>query len=202
MKKMNAYIQMMLVAMMAMMSFTSCESEDQYESDILIQGDWQGYLGAYYYDRWGLSGNTYATVMRFASNGVGATSGRGYEVDYDTRSPYRDYAYCEFTWSVVDGVITLIYDDSLWSPVYISHYSLSRSYFSGYMNDGTSRDIRFRLENVNFGYWDNYRSDYYYDDYYRDYYARTRSASADSIAAEEVLHVNNGKSIVSGAFAK
>ncbi|MCR4958814.1 MAG: hypothetical protein K6B13_09495 [Prevotella sp.] len=202
MKKIYTYITMVLMLSMATVTFTSCETEDQYEADTLVTGDWQGYLGTYYYDRWGLTGNTYETVIRFGSNGYGATSGRGYEVDYDTRSRFNDYAYCEFSWSIVNGVITLIYDDSMWTPVYISDYSLSSKYFSGYMDDGTRRGIQFRLENVRFGYWDNYRNGYYYDDYY--YSRATRAAESDSIAAatDSIPVVNNGKSIVSGAFAK
>ena len=195
MKKMNTSLLMVLMLSTATMTMTSCQTEDQYEANTLITGDWQGYLGTYYYDRWGLSGNTYETVIHFSSSGYGSTSGRGYEVDYDTRSPFYDYAYCEFSWSIVNGVITLIYDESLWYPVYISDYTLHSNYFAGYMDDGTRRDIRFKLENVRFGYWDTYRS-YYYDDYY---YSRTRSADSTDIA-DSVTVVNNGKSIVSGAF--
>ena len=201
MKKMYTYLMMVLMLSMATTTFTSCETEDQYEADVLISGDWQGYLGAYYYDR-GLTGNTYETVIRFCANGNGVTSGRGYEVDYDTRSPFNDYAYCEFSWSIVNGVITLLYDDSMWYPVYITNYSLYRDYFAGYINDGTRRDIRFKLENVNFGYWDTYRS--YYDDYYYDdyYYSRTRSADSTNVTADSIAAVSKGKSIASGAFAK
>jgi hypothetical protein len=195
MKKIYTYMMMVLMLSMATTTFTSCETEDQYEADVLMNGDWQGVLGTYYYDRWGLSGNTYETVMHFMSSGYGATSGRGYEVDYDTRSPFNDYAYCEFQWSIVNGVITLIYDDSMWTPVYISEYTLSRSYFSGYMDDGTRRDIRFKLSNVRFEYWSTYQSyynDYYYDDYY--YSRQTRQAAADSTGT-------TGKSILSGSFS-
>ena len=219
MKKIYTYLLMVLMATTATMAFTSCETEDQYEAEVLTAGDWQGYLGAYYHDRWGLIGNSYETVIRFCSRGYGATSGRGYEVDYDVRSPYYDYAYCEFTWSVVDGLITLIYDDSMWYPVYISNYSLSNNYFSGYMNDGTSRDIRFKLKNVRFDDWDTYRSygDYYYDGYYYDdyYYSRTRSAADSTLTAPdsipflnrtEIARQESGEpttvSVASGVFAK
>jgi hypothetical protein len=200
MKKIYTPFLMVLMLSMATITFTSCETEDQYEAEVLTAGDWQGYLGAYYHDRWGLIGNNYETVIRFCSRGYGATSGRGYEVDYDTRSPFNDYAYCEFSWSVVDGVITLIYDDSAWYPVYVSDYSLSSSHFSGYMDDGTNRNIRFKLRNVRFDNWDTYRN-YYYDDYY---YSRTRAAQSDSTIAstDEVAVVHTGKSIASGAFAK
>ena len=208
MKKMYTYLLMVLMLSMATTTFTSCETEDQYVANILIEGDWQGYLGTYYYDRWGLTGNTYETTIRFCGNGNWATSGRGYEVDYDTRSPFNDYAYCEFSWSIVNGVITLIYDDSMWNPVYITNYTLYNDYFSGTINDGTRRDIRFRLKNVNFGYWSTYSSYYdgYYDGYYDDYYySRTRSAEADSTVAapaDSLPAAGNGKSIAKGAFKK
>ena len=190
MKKIFTYI---LFAVMSAFTLTSCESDDQYEADLLTTGDWQGYLGAYYSDRWGVSGTTYETVMHFKDNGVGATSGRGYEVDYDTRSPFRDYAYCGFQWSVVDGRITIIYDDALWTPVYIYDYHLSSSRFYGYMDDGSRRDIKFDFQNVNFGYWSDYQYDYYY--------SRTRSADTTD-TVEPVPYENNGKSICSGAFVR
>ena len=196
---------MVLMLSMATINLTSCETDDQYEANVLMTGDWQGYLGTYYYDRWGLTGNTYETVIHFCGSGSWSTSGRGYEVDYDTRSPFHDYAYCEFSWSVVNGVITLIYDDSVWTPVFINDYTLHSSYFAGYMNDGTSRDIRFRLSNVRFSYWDTYRN--YYDSYYYDddyYYSRTRSGGAEgeTTDSESIPVVNNGKSIASGSFVK
>lgn len=191
---MKKYFTYILFAAMAACSLTSCESEDQYEADLLTTGDWQGYLGTYYNDRWGLTGTTYETVMHFKSSGVGATSGRGYEADYDTRSPFRDYFYCGFQWSVVNGRITIIYDDSQWSPVYIYDYHLSSRSFYGYMDDGSRRDIRFDFENVNFGYWSRYENEYFY--------SRTRSAEAAEEATDEVPYENNGKSICSGAFVR
>lgn len=196
MKKLLTYALVMMMSMMATATLTSCEDDDQYEADLLISGDWQGYLGEFYRDRWGLSGNTYQTVIRFNGRGAGSTSGRGYEVDYDTRSPYRDYAYCEFQWSIVQGQITLLYDDSAWSPVYIYDYHLSSSRFYGYMDDGTRRSIQFDFRNVRFDDWDRYHSGYYWDDDY--YYSRSNGGEAP----ETVPFINNGKSIRSGAFAK
>ena len=196
MKKLYFYLLMMM-PLMASVTLTSCESDDQYESDLLVEGDWQGYLGTYYYDRWGLTGTTYETVMRFGSSGYGATSGRGYQVDYDTRSPFYDYAYCTFQWSVVNGQITLIYDDDQWNPVYIYDYRLTSRHFYGYMDDGSRRSIEFDLENVNFGYWDRYTYDYY--DYDDDYYYRTRSADGTT---EAVPTYKGNSSAAKGKFAE
>ena len=47
MKKLYFYLLMMM-PLMASVTLTSCESDDQYESDLLVEGDWQGYLGTYY----------------------------------------------------------------------------------------------------------------------------------------------------------
>jgi len=156
---------------MAALSMTGCQSEDQIESNVLVDGDWQGYLDVYYADRWGWTGTTFETVMHFYCNGYGATSGRGYEVDYDTRFPFRNYVYSNFSWSIVRGLITLMYDED-WAPVYISQYTLAPDYFAGYMDDGTHRSIRFEFANVNFPYWSRYQGYYYgdYDPYYEPNY--------------------------------
>lgn len=193
MKKIFTYAWIMLIAMTAAITLNSCERDDQYEADLLISGDWQGYLGEYYSDRWGLTGTEYETVMHFDGRGAGSTSGRGYQVDYNTRSRYRDFAYCGFQWSIVQGQITLIYDDAEWTPVYIYDYSLSASRFRGYMDDGTRRTIKFDLQNLYFNDWGRYNNSYYNDDYY---YVRGANAAALPTVTD------NGKSIRSGVFAQ
>lgn len=84
----------MVLAATVLTAFTGCDKEDDYIAQQLRAGDWQGYVGAYYSDRWGLSGTEYATVMRFTSRGNYYTSGRGEELDYDTRFRgfIRDYS--------------------------------------------------------------------------------------------------------------
>lgn len=197
MKKLFTYAFVMLMSLTAVTTLSSCEVDDQYEADLLISGDWQGYLGEFYRDRWGLSGNTYETVMHFEGRGAGSTSGLGYEVDYDTRSPYRDYAYCEFQWSIVAGKITLLYDDSAWTPVYIYDYRLNSRYFRGYMDDGSRRSIQFDFENVVFNDWARYRNGGSWD------YRYARAAQGGGAAAPSVVpYINNGKSIRSGVFAQ
>lgn len=213
MKKIFTYTMM---AMMAMLSFTSCEEDDSYIADTLRNRDWQGYIGAYYQDRWRLSGSEYATVMRFESKDVFYTSGRGYEVDYDTRSPYQDYAYCTFKWFVVDGEITLIYDDAKWSPIYIVDYHLYSTHFYGYIYDGTNRRIQFDLENRGaFDGWGNYNTTGGYGDFINQnyYYARELTLDGEPIAKKplvldrtEEARLYSGEpdavSIASGVFAE
>lgn len=222
MKKIYVYMQMLVVAMMAMTVFTSCEEDDQYLASTLRNRDWQGYIGAYYQDRWGISGSEYATVMRFSSKDEWYTSGRGVELDYNTRSPHSDYAYCTFKWFIVDGEITLIYDDSKWNPIYIIDYALSSTYFRGYIYDGSNRRIKFSLENSSYGDWDYYGgytsgSKHYGDFSNQNFYWSRQATSfddADGQPASDVLILDRTEearqysgeadavSIASGIFAE
>ena len=102
--------------------------------------------------------------------------------------------------------------DDLWSPVYITDYSLSSSHFYGYIYDGSNRNIKFDFENVATSDWDGRGYEYgRYGDFYDDYYSRrTRSngeAVADSIPVQDrTLLCNNqeegARSILSGTFAR
>jgi len=148
-----------------------------------LEGTWTGTIESYYEDRWGLVGNFYRTTMCFHRNN--AYGGTGYEVDYNYRSPYDDYYYCEFDWTVEYGEIIIRYADS-WNNVYIYDYQLYSDYFEGFMDDGTYRDIHFKLYYDGGFNWSPYRDYYGYDDFY---YAPTRS-------------VVNSRCHASGEFAK
>lgn len=157
MKKFFTYLTMITMAFTATTVFTSCEElwrdrEDREEA-YTLEGTWTGYIDTYIRDRYGFSGDSYRTTMYFErENSYG---GWGYEVDYDINSRYDDYYYCEFEWDVYGGEIRIRYADS-WNDVYIYDYSLSDYHFSGYMDDGTSRDIHFSLsydERFDWGYW-------------------------------------------------
>lgn len=131
MKKMYTYLAM---AMMAMMSLTSCtlDYEDRAEARTL-EGTWTGVIDHYYYDRWGLSGDSYSTAFYFEREN--AYGGWGYEVDYDMRNP-ADYWYCEFSWEIVHGTICIQYYDRDYSEIRIYDYMLDDYRFSGDMDDG------------------------------------------------------------------
>ena len=201
---------MMLAAMAA---FTSCEEEDDYIAQQLRDGDWQGYIDEYYSDRWGISGNTYATVMRFESRGAYYTSGRGYELDYNIRSPHRDYACSSFKWFIVDGEITLLYDDDVWTPIYITDYSLGSSWFRGRIYTPTNKRIKFEFENVAYDDWEYYRNGHYgnYGDFNDPRYFRSRAEDAKEagvpfIDRSDIARQKSGEpdavSMASGEFAK
>ena len=207
MKKTMLFL-MMLVSMTAIIS---CEEEDDYIARQLRNRDWQGYVGAYYSNRWGLSGSEFATVMRFTSKGEYYTSGRGEELDFDTRSPRNDYAYCTFKWFIVDGEITLIYDDDKWSPIYIIDYSLSDTRFHGYIRDYSSRRIQFDFESGNYsdwGYYNNRKGNYggFSNQQYFRSRETTNDAPADFIDRSEEARQNSGEptavSCASGSFAR
>lgn len=195
----------MMAAMMA--TLTSCEEEDDYIAQQLRNRDWQGYVGAYYSNRWGLSGTEFATVMRFTSKGEYYTSGRGEELDYDTRSPRYDYAYCTFKWFIVDGEITLIYDDDKWSPIYIIDYSLTSNRFWGYIRDYSSRRIQFDFKDSNYSDWGYYSRTGSYGGFSNQNYYRSRGFDEQPfIDRSEEARQNSGEptavSCASGSFAR
>ena len=212
MKRINYYIMMFVMAVIAIPCLTSCDEEDDYLAQQLRDKDWQGYIGTYYSYRWGISGDDYRTVMHFSSKESWYTSGRGEELDYRVGSR-NDYAYCTFKWFIVDGVITLIYDDDKWSPYYIRNYTLNSTRFRGRLDDGSDRKIEFDLENENYSDWD------YYDDrtggygdfsHQRNFYSRTAPTFDEDaplfLNRSEEAKQHSGEadavSIASGIFAE
>ncbi len=157
MKKVYTYAMMALMMALTMTTFTSCD-KDAMEARTL-NGGWTGYIDTYYYDRWGVSGESFRTTMYF--DRIDRYGGSGYEVDYDIRSPYSDYYYCPFDWEIYNGVIRIRYADS-WNDVLIYNYHLDYDYFEGYMDDGVSANrIHFTLyydDSFNWGRYWNMRS--------------------------------------------
>jgi len=135
--------KLMNAAFAVMMAYGMMSCDKDSVKAFVLDGTWTGYIETYYQDRWGMTGKTFRTAMYFSQESL--YGGYGYEVDYDTRTPYRDYYYSDFRWEVKDGVIYIRYADS-WTPVRIYDYSLKLYMFSGHIDDGTSRDIYFELE--------------------------------------------------------
>ena len=212
MKKIYSRLMMLATMMAAMTTFTSCEEEDDYIARQLRDSDWLGYIDTYYSSRWSLSGNTYETVMHFESRGEYYTSGRGCEVDYDTRSPYQDYACCTFSWCIVEGNVILIYDDSRWNTVWIRDYRLSSNHFYGKIDDGSGRNIRFDLQSTNeYNDWGRYNRNGGYGDFEHQNWFRSRTNTSDSnclpyLDRTEEARQESGEpdamSIASGSFAE
>ena len=190
MKTMYTYTKLMIVALMAITAFTSCSSndEDGYIASTLRNHDWEGTISEYYKSRWGFSGSEYSTVMRFESKDAYYTSGRGYELDCNLSSPRENYAFCSFKWFIVDGDITIIYDDAKWDPVYIIDYELNSNNFYGYIYNGSNSKILFDLQSATFDDWDYYRRKGYRD--FTNTYMARELAEPDGI------------SVASGIFAE
>ncbi len=162
MKKTFTYTMTIICSLMMMATFTSCDRnsyldyEDRSEARTL-SGTWTGYIDTYYRDRWGVTGNTYRTTMEFYREN--AYGGTGREIDYNTYDNYV-YYYSDFRWEVNGGVIRIKYADS-WGTVLIYDYTLTSTTFSGYMDDGTTRDIRFTFRydgGFDWGTWYSYYS--------------------------------------------
>ena len=187
---MYTYTKLMIVALMAMTAFTSCSSndEDGYIASTLRNHDWKGTISEYYKSRWGFSGSEFSTVMRFESKDAYYTSGRGYELDCNLSSPRENYAFCSFKWFIVDGDITIIYDDAKWDPVYIIDYELNSNNFYGYIYNGSNSKILFDLQSATFDDWDYYRRKGYRD--FTNTYMARELAEPDGI------------SVASGIFAE
>ena len=176
MKKM---FTMLMMAMMALMTFTSCE--DEMIADTL-EGSWKGnmYISTYW------DGRTYDatyTEITFLKDPFCFKNGSGYWVDYYSNAPW-DYVANHIDWTVSNGVIHVYFIEEDTS-IDIYDYRLNSNRFVGTLNDyGTLVD--FDLYNVSHPY--NYYDDYYwgYDGWYDDYYwARTRGAAADSTTTVE-----------------
>lgn len=178
MKKIFTLLMMTLVAMT---TFTSCDRDtlDREEARTL-DGTWTGYIETYYNDRWGKSGDAYRTTIYFnRSNPYG---GRGYEIDYNIRDRFVDY-YCEFSWDVSNGSIRIKYDDSPYT-VLIYDYHLDGDAFYGYMDDGTNREIYFRLNYDGHFDWNSWRSTWRRSKAAKAPAATNAPAAADSTATE------------------
>lgn len=176
MKKIYTYLLMAMMALPMMTALTSCDRDSMDRDEArTLEGTWTGYIETYYRDRWGKTGDSFRTSIYFErENPYG---GWGYEIDYDWRNRYVDY-YCEFRWEVSNGVIRIKYDDS-WGVVRIYDYSLNGNYFEGYMDDGTSREIYFRLSYDSRFDWNSWRTNW----------RRSRAAAAaqsDSIKTDSI----------------
>jgi hypothetical protein len=165
---MKKIFTLITIAVLAL-TFAACDNRyyddyyrgsDYYDSEdaFVLEGTCTGYIETYLYDRFGMTGNDYRTTMYFEREN--AYGGWGYEVDYNLRSRYQDYYYCEFRWEVVGGDICVRYADS-WNDVWIYPRQLTTTRFTGTMFDGTSRDIYFDMVYDGSFDWSYYRGYYY-----------------------------------------
>ncbi len=174
MKKVFSTITMIMLAMLAF-TFTSCEDEAiAYDLAGANGKVWSGTISAFYNTRYGWSGDHYGTTIEFYCDENHWRRGWGYEVDYDLNT---DKGYkSRFRWEVHNRDIILTYNDNVYEPVYIREYTLSENYFEGYIEDGTGREIRFRLNLIH-----NFDWDYDGYNYYGPYYAKRNTTDTQTL---------------------
>lgn len=135
MKKYYTNIAAVLLAVLSMTIFTSCETDEEIAYD--LSGEWQGYMGETYYDHWGYENYAeYYTIMRFSRDGysrysTGATTGQGEQIDYPNGGYGGRAYYRYFTWEVDWGTIYIYYDNG--EKVRISSFNINGRYFNGTM---------------------------------------------------------------------
>ena len=139
MKKIYDYTRFVLMALVTMVTFSSCDEDSDIAYD--LDGAWSGtVVGDYYYYRYGKEYVTYQdwdTYIEFKQDSPFATSGEGYEYDENRRTGQWSETY--FDWQVRNGKIYISYDDG--TDVVIRDYE-------GYQTRGV---MRFR------GYFEDYR---------------------------------------------
>ena len=175
------------VALVAMVGFSSCNSDDENEARVL-SGEWEGDWGMWYEDEDGYIYDADYTYIKLVPDHHDATHGIGYQEDYyswdDTHQvmSYYRYLWYKFNWEIRDGIIYLTYLDDLNLDTFIRDYRLDNNYFSGYFGDSNKR---FRLSKLtDYYYWTPtmwIESNWYgYDVYYDDYYSKKYEGTAKS----------------------
>lgn len=119
---------LMLAALIAMLCFSSCESDEERGFDIsgMYGKTWWGDMG--FEDRYG---ETLYSYITFTS---GASSDHGVGIDeqcYYDDEPYSTY---RFDWEIRDGWLYLYYSDGY--KFIIEYPSVSGHYFYGTTDDG------------------------------------------------------------------
>lgn len=190
---------MLSSAFMALVSFSSCDSDEMRGMD--LSGEWRGDFDMYYeipchihgIDRY-FADETYIEFFPYSNT---YSAGTGYQVDFydDPDSPY-DEVYHYFKWEINYGNIYLYYrDEQEWNTV-LRDYRLTSSHFTGYFGNTNNPFDLVKLSNYKWHY--GYEDDGYY---YHDRYGRylTRSAeSTDTVSVEKPKILRYGNASVDG----
>lgn len=116
------------VALIAMISFSSCESDEERGFDI------SGMYGKTWYGDMGFRANNGERLFSYITFSSGASSDHG--VGTDERCYYDDEIYdiYKFDWKIQDGWLYLYYNDGY--RFIIEYPSVSGRYFYGTAEDG------------------------------------------------------------------
>lgn len=156
----------LMFAFTIVLSFTSCETDDNEFIAQSLDGTWEGDM--HISDAWsGIRYNYVRSRITFSKDPYRYATGTGYWVDYyDSRG--RDYAADRFDWEVRERVRNGVRENVIYihfwyhpSDIEIYGYGIDNGYFSGYMFDGYN-DVYFRLYKTDWNQW----NDYVYDDYW------------------------------------
>lgn len=188
-------------AIMALLSFTSCDSDEMRGMD--LSGEWRGDFDMYYdyychyhheTERY-FADETYIEFMPYSGT---YTAGTGRQVDFydDPDSPY-DEVYHYFKWEITNGYIHLYYRDEHEWDTTLRDYHLSSNHFRGYFGNTNNRFDLIKLTDYR---WNTgYESDGYYYHYREGYLAPTRAGEAvDTTATEMPMVIHYGNASIDG----
>lgn len=110
MKRMNTYLSMLLLAVVSMLSLTSCDDDSEIAYD--LNGTWVGTIQGNRYDS---RHNSWLTEITFEQRSSFSRGGTGYEYDLNrsTGTSYESY----FDWSVKDRNIYIHYHSDNYNVV-------------------------------------------------------------------------------------
>lgn len=118
----------LLIAMLSLITFSSCEEDEDAAMAFQLSGYYEGTMRGTYYDKFGYPANTrWQTEFYFWQHDN--YGGTGEEHDFSGRNTIVS----RFSWEVEDGYIYLDFEDG--STVVARDYSLDYSRFRGYFDD-------------------------------------------------------------------
>lgn len=203
MKKIK-YWALALVAFITVgFTFTSCvfEYDPDVEESRTLDGEWKGYFGMYFVDKYGYQWESSYSIIEFHQTGFN----RGWAEQYDcyARGPIT-YEYYRFNWTVRNGVIYLDYPYNSQLNAVIYNYRMTPYTFDGHFQGSGTYFQLDKYRNFNWGYYNggygNYDYYYGYDDSYiyngYPYWAKTRANVTDSTVVAPKMDDNNNQDII------
>ena len=200
---MKKWIYNIAWVMMAFVSITLTSCDDDIDIARTLEGTWEGdmYTSTYYNNRY--YDASYSQVC-FLRDPYTYSSGTGYWVDYYDNNYWGSYNYVasHIKFEVQNRVITIYFiEDDDYVKIY--DYSLSDSYFQGYIEIGNGERRQFRLRHVSSPNWSSYTR-WGYDDYYDYWYSNGNALTfsdddnavapkADSLSVEKPKRVFRDK---------
>lgn len=181
---MKTNIKTIMMALMATLTFSLSSCDDDIYIARTLEGTWEGdmYVSYYsdFYDRY--YDASYSEIC-FLRDPYTYASGDGYWVDY-----YNDYGWSRnyianhIHWEVNNGNIRVYFVEEN-SDVIIYNYSLTDSYFTGYIDLYDGGRQKFNLRHVSSPNWGSYS--WGYDSrYYYNYYSNENKVGMEKAKAK------------------